>query len=487
MAFVPNYEHDIFVSYAHIDNEPLVGAKEGWVTTLISSMKTRLAQRLGRSDNFSLWMDYNLLGHKKVTPQIQDALEKTATMVIVLSPGYIESEWCNRERDAFLDLVKKRDGSRVFIIERDVIDGDNRPPELTDLKGYRFWNCDREGKAPRIFGTPVPTKDDPEYYQMVDDLTLDLANELRSLKAAEDQPGTVVNKNGSFPEKSLRPKVFLAQVTDDLEGDRNNVKRYLNQLDVRVLPDTWYSLDPAKFREAVGRDLAECDLFVQMLSNFAGKKPTDLPQGYVMLQLEMARAANKSILQWRSPSLDIAAIEDNDHKTLIESNTVRAEGLEDFKRAIQNYVLEKVEQQPKPQPEPQPEEYAFVFLDIEVTDRPLADKVCAVLDRRGIGYSLPAGSEDSAENRRDLEQNLLDSAGVIIVYGSSTKTWVRSQLLECRKILATRKSPLPAFAVFEGPPEPKQSIDLKLPKLQILNCRKGFDEKELTSFLDNLK
>ena len=35
MAFVPGYNNDIFVSYAHVDNEPLPGVEEGWVSILI--------------------------------------------------------------------------------------------------------------------------------------------------------------------------------------------------------------------------------------------------------------------------------------------------------------------------------------------------------------------------------------------------------------------------------------------------------------------
>jgi hypothetical protein len=33
MAYVPGYENDIFVSYAHVDNIPLSGISKGWVET----------------------------------------------------------------------------------------------------------------------------------------------------------------------------------------------------------------------------------------------------------------------------------------------------------------------------------------------------------------------------------------------------------------------------------------------------------------------
>ena len=41
MPFVPGYRHDIFVSYAHVDDKPLLGAKEGWVTILVAARRAR--------------------------------------------------------------------------------------------------------------------------------------------------------------------------------------------------------------------------------------------------------------------------------------------------------------------------------------------------------------------------------------------------------------------------------------------------------------
>ena len=44
--YVPNYKNDIFISYAHVDNERLPGADAGWVTTLVSALKKSLAQKV---------------------------------------------------------------------------------------------------------------------------------------------------------------------------------------------------------------------------------------------------------------------------------------------------------------------------------------------------------------------------------------------------------------------------------------------------------
>jgi hypothetical protein len=469
MGYVPDYKNDIFVSYAHVDDVPVPFVQTGWVTTLIGCIKTRLAQRLGRSDAYTLWMDYELAKHVKLTPQIMDALRQTAIMIVVLSPGYLASDWCQREKATFMQLIRAHD-SRVFIIERDMIEAEDRPAEFQDLIPFRFWVREREGKPPRILGEPVPDKEDRAYYSGVDEITYELANALRALKIAPPRTAGAV---------------YLAEVTDDLEQDRHGIKTYLNQFDINVLPNTCYSQDPAQFRQCVGRDLEKCDAFVQLLSAYAGKKPPDLPQGYVHLQFELAQSSGKPIFQWRSPLLDSSAIADANHRALVfEAPTVRAEGIEDFKRTIKEYVLARsVPETPKPID-------AFVFVNMETADRPLAESVCEVLRRHGIGYSLPLITGDPADIRRDLEENLIDSNGIIIIYGSSTAAWVRRQLMACRKILSMRERPLQAFAVFEGPPEQKVQVDCLLPTLQFLNFRKGLDdallEKELRPLIGKL-
>ena len=93
-TYVPNYKKDIFISYAHVDNEPFAGADKGWVTTLINGLKIELGKQLGRTDAYSLWMDYQLRGNEAVTPDIDEQLNNCATLVLIFSRGYLASSWC---------------------------------------------------------------------------------------------------------------------------------------------------------------------------------------------------------------------------------------------------------------------------------------------------------------------------------------------------------------------------------------------------------
>jgi len=473
MAFVPNYEHDIFLSYAHVDDIVEAGAEHGWVTTLVKGLKTKLAQKLGRSDAYKLWVDHELSRHVRITPQIMGALKKTAILIVILSPGYIASDWCQREKDTFLIFIKEmaRSGSRVFIVERDKIKDEERPSEFKELTGYCFW-VQEEGKPPKTLGTPKPNPDDPRYYELVNDLSYDLAEELQKLKSAAKSPKTKLSE--------ASPTMFLAEVTDDLDSQRDSVKRYLNQAGIRVLPEACYPFDPRAFKQALERDLAKCKSFVQLLSGTPGKKPPDLPQGYVNLQFECAKEAGKIILQWRSQDLDIASITNTDHRALLQLDSVVATGIEEFKSMVKENVFYR-----PPSSVKKPIE-AFVFVDMESIDRSLANDVCTMLDRYGAGYVLPRERGSPKEMRNDFEKNLLYCDTLIVIYGNSTVDWVRENLRQSHKILAMRERPLKALALFEGPPEPKENPGLKLPDMRIINCKKGLSEPELKSFLDNI-
>src|SRR5215472_16327436 len=155
-TFVPDSDYDIFVSYAHVNNRPYPGNEEGWVSTLIKVIRHGLSEKLGREDSYSLWMDTQLSRHSPITPEIIKTLRKSATMLIILSPGDLASECCLREKNPFLSTVQDRlrSGSRTFIVEMDRLEDNKRPPEFGDLLGYRFWVAENEGEPPRTLGIP---------------------------------------------------------------------------------------------------------------------------------------------------------------------------------------------------------------------------------------------------------------------------------------------------------------------------------------------
>src|SRR5262245_17965053 len=101
MALLTGYAHDVFVSYAHNDNQPLVPGTDGWVRTLANLLRVRTVEKIG-SNELDIWMDYELAGNSPVTPTITEALTRSAILLFVGSESYLSTGWCQRELNAFL-------------------------------------------------------------------------------------------------------------------------------------------------------------------------------------------------------------------------------------------------------------------------------------------------------------------------------------------------------------------------------------------------
>ncbi len=129
-TYVPNYQHDIFISYAPVDDEPLIGAETGWITALLNGLKVSLNQKLGRRDAFSLWQDTLLGRNTPLTLERAKQLENVATLLLILSPAYLESSACLAELRTFVNKVGNEAG-RIFVVEYDAVEP--RPLELSDL------------------------------------------------------------------------------------------------------------------------------------------------------------------------------------------------------------------------------------------------------------------------------------------------------------------------------------------------------------------
>ena len=101
MGYVPGLAHDVFLSYAHGDNET------GWVTYFETRLRQRLRERLGFTPE--VWRDERKLGGGDSFPdEIKQALSATGIVVSVVSPSYLVSEYCRRERIQFNEALKAR-------------------------------------------------------------------------------------------------------------------------------------------------------------------------------------------------------------------------------------------------------------------------------------------------------------------------------------------------------------------------------------------
>ncbi|MCP4689959.1 MAG: hypothetical protein GY859_18045, partial [Desulfobacterales bacterium] len=187
-------------------------------------------------------------------------------------------------------------------------------------------------------------------------------------------------------------------------------------------------------------------VFVQLLSGLPGKTRS-IREGICRLQYECARETGKIILQWHDPKLNVDDVTDSDQKTLLTGQAVMAGGLTKFKKQ----VVKRARFKPPGQTTPDISPDVMVFLNADKKDEPHAMDVADVMGRYRVGYALPIWEGKAADLLADMEDFILNSDGVIVIYGAVDALWVRKQLLDCRNLNYRREEPLKALAVYQGP------------------------------------
>lgn len=482
MAYVSGCEHDVFISYAHVDNVPLSVCDQGWISLLVQDIKKLLDQKLGRPDCCDLWMDYRLRNHEPFTPNIMDAVGRSATLLVILSPGYLASPWCGRELKAFRDMVHGRDRSGIFVVELDPL-RDKRPAEFNELKGYRFYAQGPEDRYPHVIGFPKPDAHEGEYYfRAVTNLCHELADKLRKLREASEESGAPGGSGVPWPPPAASEKtVYLVEPTDDLLTEHTGVKDYLSQMNVHVVPSTFYPQDAEGFERAARKDLERCDLFVQLLSHLPGRIPEGMPQGYQKLQFDLARQAGKKILQWRSPTLDLATVENATAHDLLCGSLVEAEPIMNFEAKIRDTLRDRGAEIESP-----PRMKKLIFVNRDPDDEAFAETIRRKLKKLRANVVWPLEHGDISVRREFLHEALKTCDGVVLIHGNSPGSWVSHQLLQCHKALAKREDNWKGLALCRFPPRPKEELNMSLEELHIFDCDQSLSRRKLNAFLKDL-
>jgi hypothetical protein len=85
MSYVPGYQHDIFISYAHGDDRD-------WISRFVECLRQAIQKRCVRA---SIWIDSdNLRRNINFQREIPDRIRSSAVFLLLASPTYIRSQYC---------------------------------------------------------------------------------------------------------------------------------------------------------------------------------------------------------------------------------------------------------------------------------------------------------------------------------------------------------------------------------------------------------
>jgi hypothetical protein len=520
MAFVPGFEHDVFISYAHANNLRLTEKDGGFVTKLYEDLTTFLTAELGRREYFSIWLDKEeLRGNDDFDAKLNSSFVNSAALVCVSSQSYVESAWCRRELVTFSSHKHPRFGLKVNdagpyrIFRVDYGDVAERHPDVPSfffekMLGHKFYE-EIEGGADVQFRRADPSGEDQRYWNAVRRLAHEIAELLRQMKRMAQPP----EKAGAACVTAPAKTVFLAETADDLEDQRAGVKSALEQqsqaraaltgMGLRVLPEFPLSLGDPELGQKLREALRGADMSVHLIGPLPGKTPVGETRPLVQLQWEVARevAREKALprVAWLCDGLDPDKVKER-HRAFLQSleaeegaspPEVLRVGVEELRELLLGRLF------PPPPPKAADEEREeaeeidrLVYLTYLPEDRDGAVQIKDALRRERLDVKLFRYEDrDPQMLARIHNASLEKSDGVVIFYGTNA-LWLDQLVEEARATLKARarKNPLKVVCICDGPPNPKDSpIDVDYDKFVVADCRDGFRPDDLKTFVELIK
>ncbi|MEA2906571.1 MAG: hypothetical protein QOI12_3958 [Alphaproteobacteria bacterium] len=489
MAYIPGCKYDVFVSYAHYDNEADTQDIK-WVSRFQTDLKKALCQRLGTEpeiffDSRGLQAHHELAG-------LLDTARGSAVFLPILSPSYTKREWTLKELEAF--DVSQGERNRIVTVELLPVKEADIPPRFLRLKRTQFWWSDEGEENVPLKLTPRSNPD--KYDRRLQTLAHQMEELLREIHDALGQPqkptasATMAQPPPQGQDKGpLAGKVvLLAQATNDLYDERDQVLAYLKQYGATVLPEGEYLQGGAEFARAVKADLEQAQVFVQLLGPYRSNRPADLkddgsaePKSYAQFQHDAARQRGLPVLQWRRPDLDVSTITHWD-KPLLDGPQVLAMGLQEFMKEIRKTFERKAAPI-----ERAPAKTDFLFINADRSDKDLTDQLLKAFENNQEWMAAAPLFEGSADEiTKDLDANLVDCGALMLVYGHADAPWVRAQLRRYNKIERLREAPPRVKTILFGPPFPKPEISWS-GGFRKIDCLNGITTDEVQQIVAELR
>jgi hypothetical protein len=506
--------YDIFISYGHLDDQDPAGDINGWVDLLVERLPRLISNNLGYQP--AIWRDErSLSGNDLLTGAIHEGIYHSLLFIPIVSPRYVQSDWCRRELEAFSTTPTPAGApahrSRIFkVIKTPLLFhlAKKEPEQLRELIGYSFYEMD--GDMPVEFGPDVVPGKDPRYWTVLRRLAWDISNMLVVLKHTEGPvepvvtpaPKTVianpvVTESRAISTNGTKKFVYLAETTSDLSQERELVRDELRQRGYGVLPEQKLPCEELRQTEAAVRDaLARCVLSVHLIGKRYGSTPEDSASSMVCIQEALAtqrRATDPAFtsLLWMpqglmAPPLEIADERQQAFVTALQNRIgAGAELLQTSIEDLKTRVIEKLN--PPRQPAASPtgrSKLKQVYLICENRDRSFVRPIKEYLFKQNI--EVITWLEDDHGKLMDYHhKNLRECDAALIYFGNGDEPWVRKNLDDLEKAYGYgREHDWSASAVYVGAPPNDQKEDFLTHLVPyVIRNFSSFDPNDLRDFV----
>jgi serine/threonine protein kinase len=486
---------DVVITYANLDDQPLVSGRPGWISQLHQNLQVRVAQLSGKQVAVVKQSDRSASAETEA--EVLKQIPNAKTVVSVLSPPFAHSNGCHRIVESFWKSAtdsgqfEVEHRSRLLNVIKTPVDANELPPDLralyTGLVPYEFFERDPHSGRLREFDEAFGTTALQRFHERVYDVAYDISQVLKYL----GDPALTSGK------RTVNPKIiFLAATTSDLEPQRDQLRRELIELGHTVIPKQPLPLVASELVAVVQSCLEQADIAIHFVGEYFGLVPEATDLSMVALQNQVAArfCDNTSLkrLIWIPKGLRprderqtsfIRQLQ-SDPRTVTGAELI-ADTLENLKVLLRTrWEREQAERDKPPQKSATggaPRVYLICDQQDEAALEPLED----FFYDHGIEVSLPGFEAEESEVQQIHIQNLRDSDAALIYYGAASMHWVDFKIRDLQKAAGYRDArPIPVSAVYVAPPFNHRKERFKSVSTQVIRQpQDGFTPGLLTDFV----
>ncbi len=494
-------DSDVVITYAGLDDHPVISGHQGWVTQLHENLQVRVAQLSGKEVAVVKLPDVPASDENESA--VLKEVPKAKTVVSVLSPPFAQSDRCQRVVETFWREARKSGRSEVDrhsrllnVVKTPVEEGD-LPPAIravyTGLAPYEFFERDPVTGRLREFDKSFGDAALQRFHERVYDVAYDVSQVLKHLGPGHDRdPGG---------ERTDNPKtIFLAATTSDLEAQRDHLRRELTELGHDVVPKHPLPLVANELIAVVRQCLERADIAIHLVGEHFGFVPEAAELSVVALQNQVAAE-----FCWQSPlrrliwvPRDLQPSDQRQASFLrqLESEPESVTGAELIADTLENLKVLLLSRWEKECTEKTRAtkpvaagEIRRLYLICDQKDEEAVESLEDFFYDQGIEVSLPAFEADEADTQQIHIQNLTDCDSVLIYYGSASVHWVDFKIRDLQKAIGYRGGrPIAVAAVYLAPPFDRRKERFKTMLAEVIRqSGESFDAALLAEFAASIK
>jgi serine/threonine protein kinase len=454
---------EVVITYAKLDDQPLLSGRPGWISQLHQNLQVRVAQLSGKQIAVAKHSDRS--ASAEIEAEVLKQIPNAKTVVSVLSPPFAHSNECHRIVASFWKSATDSgqfevgNRSRLLNVIKTPVDADELPPELralyTSLVPYEFFERDPQSGRLREFDEAFGNTALQRFHERVYDVAYDISQVLKYL----GDPAHAGEKRIAHPKT-----IFLAATTSDLEPQRDQLRRELIELGHTVVPKQPLPLVASELVAVVQSCLEQADIAIHFVGEYFGLVPEATDLSMVALQNQVAaRFCDKSSLKrliWipkglqprdERQTLFLRQLQ-TDPRTVTGGELI-ADTLENLKVLLRTRWEREQAERNRPAPQPVTGGAPRVYLIGDQQDEAALEPLEDFFYHQGVEVSLPGFEAEESEVQQIHIQNLRDCDAALIYYGAAGMHWVDFKIRDLQKAAGYREGrPIPVRAVYVAPP-----------------------------------